>query len=171
MRNSSGGGEKDTNKPDTIVSMHLTYDSNNDSDDDDNGSVESFESNDSNNGRSNSDKESVADKPITTSELEDDITGGVVTTNNDNNDDNSINDDGSNDASNDGSDGDASDSDDKSYTLATKTEDNENAHWMSYLAMVNKNIENGINSDIVDSSPNKWIDLQSMTISVALSCN
>ena len=89
------------------------------------------------------------------------ITGGGVTTNNDDNDDNSVNDDSSSNVSNDGSDGDASGSENKSHTSANKTEDNENAHWMSYLAMANENIENNINSDIIDSSPDEWMDLQS----------
>ena len=55
-RTSGGGGEKDANKPNTIVSMHLTNDNNDDSDDsdDDDESVESFEPDDSNNGRTNS---------------------------------------------------------------------------------------------------------------------
>ena len=87
------------------------------------------------------------------------LLGGVVTTNDDNNDDNSVNNDGSNDASDDSSDGDASDCDDMLDTLATKTGDVDNASWMSLVAMANEIVENGIDSDIVDSSPNKWLDL------------
>ena len=94
-RTGCGGVDKDTNKPDAIVSMHLADNSDNDLYDDDDESVKSFESDDSNNVRTNSDDKSVTDKPITTSEIEDDIAGGVVTTNDDDNDDNSVNDDGS----------------------------------------------------------------------------
>ena len=72
-----GGGEKDTNKPHTIVSLHLADDSDDDSDDDDE-SLESFEFNDSNDGRTNSDNMFIVDGPVTTSEIESEITDGVV---------------------------------------------------------------------------------------------
>ena len=118
-RTSGGEREKDTNKPDAIVSIHLADDTGDNLDD--NESVESFESDNSNNGRTNSDEESVTDKPISTSEKEDDITVSVVTTDDDNNDDNSVDDDCNSKTSNDGSDGVASDSDDRSYTSEIKT--------------------------------------------------
>ena len=114
-RTGGSGGEDDRNKSDAIVSMHLADDSNNDLDDDDE-SVKSFESDDSRDGRTKNDDKSIIDRPITTSELEDDITSGVVTTNDDNNDDNSVDNDTSDDNSDDGSSGDASDSNDKSDT-------------------------------------------------------
>ena len=52
-RTYSGRGEKATNKPNAIVSLHQGDDSNNDSDDNDE-LVESFVSDDSDDGRSNS---------------------------------------------------------------------------------------------------------------------
>ena len=65
----TGGGEweKNTDKPDAIVSMHLAHDSN-DNSDDDNELVKSFRYDDSNNERTNSDEESIKDKPIPSSE-------------------------------------------------------------------------------------------------------
>ena len=48
---------------------------------------------------------SIADKPVTTSELEDDITGGVVTGDDDANDYNSVNNDNSDNTFDDGSSG------------------------------------------------------------------
>ena len=85
-RTSGGEREKDTNKPDAIVSIHLADDTGDNLDD--NESVESFESSDSNDGRTNSDDDSNKDKSAPTSEKEDDITGGgVVTTDNNNNND------------------------------------------------------------------------------------
>ena len=119
-RTSGGGGEKDTNKLDGIVSLHLADDSNNNLDDDDE-LVESFESDDSNDEMTNSDNmsTSIADGPVTTSELQTDITDGVVTGNDDDNDDNNVNNDASDGTSDDGSSGDASDSDDKSTSSTT----------------------------------------------------
>ena len=83
-----------------------------------------------------------------------------MTTDDDNNDDSSVDDDSSNDASDYGSNGDVSGSNDKLDTLSTKTEDVGNAPWMSLVTMANKNVENRIDSDFVDSSPDKWTDLQ-----------
>ena len=149
------GGDKDVNKSDTIVSLHLVDDSDNNSDDNDK-AVKSFESDYSNNGETNNDNKYIADKPVTTSELENDITGGGVTGNDDNNDDNSVDNDDSDDTSNEGSIGDASNSEDKSTTSVTNTDENyQDVLWVSVVAMANKNVEKGINSNIVDSSPHK----------------
>ena len=65
-RTGGSGRDKDMDKPEAIVPMHLADDSNDDSYDDVE-SVGSFESDDSNNGRTNSDDKSVKDEPIPTS--------------------------------------------------------------------------------------------------------
>ena len=62
---------------------------------------------------------SIADGPVTTSELENDSTDGVVTGNDDDNHGNDINNDASDDTSDEDSSGDASDSDDKSAFSVT----------------------------------------------------
>ena len=107
---------------------------------------------------------SIADGPVTTctSELENDINDGVVISNDNNNDDNNVNDDASDDTSVDNSSEDASDYDDISASSATTPEDREQAApWVSMVAMANENVANGINFNIVDSSPNDWLNLQS----------
>ena len=53
-------GDKDTDKPDTVVSLHLAESDSNDDSDDNEGSVEYFEYDDSNNVRTSSDDESIA---------------------------------------------------------------------------------------------------------------
>ena len=83
-----------------------------------------------------------------------------MTGNDVNNDDNSVEDDNSDNTSDDGSSGDASDSDDKSASSATNPNDvDQDAPWVSMVAIANKNVENSINSNIVDSSTDKWLDL------------
>ena len=84
---SGSGGDKSTNKPDIIVSLHLADDSNNYSDDDDE-SVGSFESKDLHDGRASNDDLSTIDVPTTASELENDnINDSVVTDDDDRNKD------------------------------------------------------------------------------------
>ena len=66
-RTSGGERDKDTDKPEAIVSMHLADDSNDDSDDDDK-SVKSFGSDDSNDGKTKIDDKSIKDETIPTNE-------------------------------------------------------------------------------------------------------
>ena len=50
----------------------------------------------------------------------------------------------------------------QSTSSTTNPDDDEQvALWVSIVAMANENVENGINSDIVDSSSEEWLDLQS----------
>ena len=148
------GGKKNTDKLDAIVSLHLTDDSNNNSDDDD-GPIESFESDDLNDRRANSNNESNKDKSTPTSEKEDDITGSSIVTT----DDEDVNNHGSDGPTDDSSDDDASNSNGKSYISTTKTGDN-TPSWMALVAMANKNVENGINSDIIDGTHDNQTNFQ-----------
>ena len=88
----SGGGEKDTNKPNAVVSLHPADDN----------LVESFESDGLNDERTSSDNMSIADASITNGELENNITDDVVTGDDgkdDNDDNNNVDDDASDDNS------------------------------------------------------------------------
>ena len=107
---------------------------------------------------------SIENSSIATGESENNITDDVVPGNNnkDNDDSNNVDNDANDDTSDDDSSGAASGSDDVSTSSAVTPEDSEPAApWVSIVALVNDNVENGIDSNITSSSPNNQFELQS----------
>ena len=81
---------------------------------------------------------------------------------NDNCDNNDVDDDANDDTSDGNSSGAVSGSNDVSDSSADTSKDSEPAApWVSIVAMANKNVEHGFDSDFIDSSPNDWFNLQS----------
>ena len=163
-RTGGGGGSKDTERPNAIVALYLVDDSNNNSDYDDE-PVESFESNDLNDGRTSNDAVSIADTPSITCQLKNDIIYDFAVVTNDgdcnNKDDNNDNKYQS-ENNDDGSSEDDSGSDDiTASSTTTPKEGDSTTLWIAIVAIANNNVKNAIDSDIFDHSQNNWFYLKS----------
>lgn len=160
IRNGGDGeGNKEVDKLEAIVSLHLADNNSNDEYSDDNDeSVKSFKStNDLNDIRTSSDNESIAGPSIATSKLKnnniydnDDVTVGDNNGNNNNDNDSAAGDDNSEDNN-----GEASDSGVVSASSVVEfnhnNDDDTVAPLISMVVAACENVENGIDSDIVDS--------------------
>ena len=152
-----GGGNIDTDKLEAIISLHLTADYDNDSSnnkylDDDNESLEFFESvTDPNDRKIDDDNEFVVGASIIINEIENNNKyDGYIIKGNDEDNDNNDN------SENSGKEDIVS----SRLSTASVTESNDNndgdttnASWMSMVTIVCNNVDNSIDSNIVDNSP------------------